>query len=156
MWLFLTVVNWFSYQVNRIDLFSSTLQRKEYDAQIFYLENRKEKKRKISTGGESENGQGSESDSSSSDDHKKKKKSKHKKKEKHRRKKEAKRLAKLAAEADNQPEEPVNNEANEKTNELSGRDIMGLKTTIDPDEIPEIPAHKFLFRPTANDNNETR
>jgi hypothetical protein len=30
---------------------------------------------------------------------------------------------------------------------------MGLKTTIDPDEIPEIPAHKFLMRRSLNDNN---
>ncbi|CAM4989583.1 unnamed protein product, partial [Rotaria socialis] len=47
------------------------------------------------------------------------------------------------------------NKTDEKSNELSGRDMMGLKTTIDPDEIPEIPAHKFLLRPNANDNNET-
>jgi hypothetical protein len=30
---------------------------------------------------------------------------------------------------------------------------MGLKTTIDPDEIPEIPEHKFLMRKDLNDNN---
>lgn len=29
---------------------------------------------------------------------------------------------------------------------------MGLKTTIDPGEIPEIPEHKFLFRKDLNEN----
>ncbi|CAF4779684.1 unnamed protein product, partial [Rotaria socialis] len=30
---------------------------------------------------------------------------------------------------------------------------MGLKGVIDPDEIPEIPAHKFLMRGNLIDNN---
>ncbi len=117
------------------------------------LENNKEKKRKISTGDESENEQGSEKSSSSSDENdKKKKKSKHKKKEKHRRKKEAKRLAKISIEEENKLDQSTNT-INEKSNEISGRDIIGLKTTIDPEEIPEIPAHKFLMRRNLNDNN---
>ncbi|CAF3831408.1 unnamed protein product, partial [Adineta steineri] len=120
---------------------------------VLISKNNKQKKRKISTGGESDNHAESGSDSSSSDDQKKKKKSKHKKKEKHRRKKEDKRLAKLAAaaaaEEENESDQQLN-KTDEKSNELSGRDMMGLKTTIDPDEIPEIPAHKFLLRPNAN------
>jgi hypothetical protein len=32
---------------------------------------------------------------------------------------------------------------------------MGLKTIIDPDEIPEVPENKFLLRRSLNDNNET-
>ncbi len=118
------------------------------------LETNKEKKRKISTGEESENEQGGESSSASDENDKKKKKSKHKKKERHRRKREAKRLAKLSVEEENRSD-PTTNTTTEKSNEISGRDIMGLKTTIDPDEIPEIPAHKFLMRKSLNDNNET-
>jgi hypothetical protein len=87
-------------------------------------------------------------------DDKKKKTSKHKKKEKHRRKKEAKRVAKLAVEEENQVDQSTNNTI-EKPNEISGRDIMGLKTIIDPDEIPEVPENKFLLRRNLNDNNET-
>ena len=41
----------------------------------------------------------------------------------------------------------------EKSNEISVKDIMGLKTTIDPTEIPEIPEHKFLMRKDLNDSN---
>ena len=102
------------------------------------LENKKTKKRKVSTE--------DASNSSSSDEEKKKKKSKHKKKEKHRRKKEAK----LSGEEENQIEE-TKAVVNEKSNDISGRDIMGLKTTIDPSEIPEIPQHKFLMRKSLNE-----
>ena len=121
---------------------------------IFVLENNKEKKRKISTGDERENDQDSESGSSSSENDKKKKKSKHKKKEKHRRKKEAKRLAKLSLEEENQSDQTANTTV-DKSNEISGKDMMGLKTSIDPQEIPEIPEHKFLMRKDLNDNNPT-
>ena len=119
----------------------------------FCLEETKKKKRKISTEEESENEQGSGSGGSSDDEGgKKKKKSKHKKKEKHRRKKESKRLAKLSAEEENQPDQPANTIV-EKSNEISGKDMMGLKTNIDPGEIPEIPEHKFLLRRDLNENN---
>ncbi|CAF4792145.1 unnamed protein product, partial [Rotaria sp. Silwood1] len=121
---------------------------------VLVSKSHKKKKHKISTGDESGNEQISESSSSSNDDDKKEKKSKRKKKEKHQQKKEAKRLAKLSIEQENKLDEPTNNIIKE-SNEISGRDIMGLKTTIAPDEIPEIPAHKFLMRPTLNDNNET-
>jgi cyclophilin family peptidyl-prolyl cis-trans isomerase len=127
---------------------------KKQKINLYNLENNKEKKRKISTGAESENEHGSESDSSLSADDKKKKTSKHKKKEKHRRKKEAKHAAKLAVEEENQVDQSTNNTI-EKPNEISGRDIMGLKTIIDPDEIPEVPENKFLLRRSLNDNNET-
>jgi hypothetical protein len=116
------------------------------------LENKKEKKRKISTEDENEDNQESESSSSSDENDKKKKKSKHKKKEKHRKKKEAKRLAKISIEEENRSDQ-ITNTTIEKSNEISGRDIMGLKTTIDPDEIPEIPAHKFLMRRNLTDSN---
>lgn len=60
----------------------------------------------------------------------------------------------MSLEEENKPEQSNTNI--EKSNEISGRDIMGLKTTIDPEEIPEIPAHKFLMRRSLNDaNNET-
>jgi hypothetical protein len=119
---------------------------------LIFLEDNKEKKRKISTGDEHENDHDSESGSSSNENEKKKKKSKDKKKEKHRRKKEAKRLAKLSTEEENRSDQTANTTV-DKPNEISGRDIMGLKTTIDPDEIPEIPEHKFLMRKDLNDNN---
>ena len=120
------------------------------------LENNKQKKRKISTGEESENEEGSESSSSSVTEKqkKKKKKSKHKKKEKHRRKKDGKTSEAEAPEEENAAK-PVTEDAPDKATEISGRDIMGLKTTIDPEEIPEIPAHKFLLRPNPNENTET-
>jgi hypothetical protein len=123
---------------------------------LSYLENSKQKKRKISTGEESENEDGSESSSSSVTDKqkKKKKKSKHKKKEKHRRKKDAKNSEVEVVDEEN-VSKPVDEDAPEKLTEISGRDIMGLKTSIDPDEIPEIPAHKFLSRPNPNENKET-
>ncbi|CAF1278531.1 unnamed protein product, partial [Rotaria sordida] len=119
---------------------------------VLISKSHKKKKHKISTGDESENEQGSESSPSSNDDEKKEKKVKRKKKEKHQRKKEAKRLAKLNVEEENKPDETTNNILKESS-EISGRDIMGLKTTILLEEIPEIPAHKFLMRPTLNDNN---
>jgi hypothetical protein len=131
---------------------SKTNKNLFFSFKYLFLESNKEKKRKISTADESENEHGSESNSSSSDEEKKKKISKHKKKEKHRRKKEAKRLAKLSIEQENKTDQTTNNTI-EKSNELSGRDMMGLKTTIDPDEIPEIPKHKFLMRHTLDDNN---
>ena len=106
------------------------------------LENKKTKKRKVSTE--------DASNSSSSDEEKKKKKSKHKKKEKHRRKKEAK----LSGEEENQIEE-TKAVVNEKSNDISGRDIMGLKTTIDPSEIPEILMRKSLNE-TNNENANAR
>jgi peptidyl-prolyl isomerase G (cyclophilin G) len=134
-------------------LVSSKTDKNLFFNRLVYLENNKEKKRKISTGEESENEPGSGSNASSSDEDKKKKKSKHKKKEKHRRKKEAKRLAKLTIEEENKPDQSTNDTV-EKSNELSGRDMMGLKTTIDPDEIPEIPKHKFLMRHNLTDNND--
>lgn len=120
------------------------------------LEAAKQKKRKISTGEESENEDGSESSASSATEKlkKKKKKSKHKKKEKHRRKRDAKNAEPEAAEEENVAK-AVDEDAPEKSTEISGRDIMGLKTSIDPEEIPEIPAHKFLSRPNPNENTET-
>lgn len=104
----------------------------------------------MSAGDDSENEQDSESGASSKDDDKKKKKSKHKKKEKHRRKKETK----VDVEEINKSDQSTKNILKEP-NEISGRDILGLKTTIDPDEIPEIPAHKFLMRGSLTDNNTT-
>ncbi|CAF4392469.1 unnamed protein product, partial [Rotaria magnacalcarata] len=112
----------------------------------------KKKKHKTSTGNESKNEQGSESSSSSLEDDKKEKNKKRKKNEKHQQKKEAKRLAKVAADQENKLDQSTNN-VNKEPTEISGRDIMGLKGVIDPDEIPEIPAHKFLMRGNSNDNN---
>ena len=88
-----------------------------------------------------------------------KKRSKRKKKEKHQRKKEAKRQAKIEKVVDEEEKKPdqLEDKILEEPSEISGRDIMGLKTSVDPDEIPEIPAHKFLMRHTFDDdkNNET-
>ncbi|CAF4937202.1 unnamed protein product, partial [Rotaria socialis] len=80
----------------------------------------------------------SESSSSSLEEDKKEKNKKRKKNEKHQQKKEAKRLAKVAADQENKLEQSINN-VNKEPTEISGRDIMGLKGVIDPDEIPEIP-----------------
>ncbi|CAF0762184.1 unnamed protein product [Didymodactylos carnosus] len=86
---------------------------------------------------------------------KKKLSKKKKKKEKHRKKKKyAKKLAKLAKlnEQDDHKgeEDPLQElEAKKKIsneNEVSGREMMGLKTMIDPEEVPEIPTQKFLLR----------
>lgn len=49
---------------------------------------------------------------------------------------------------------PAKDNPDEKTKEFSARDIIGLKTTIDPEEIPGIPAHKFLMRSSNNENND--
>jgi hypothetical protein len=123
------------------------------------LESNKAKKRKISTGDESENVEDEEEDesSSSSDNDEKKKKSKHskksKKKEKHRRKKEAKRLAKKNDSITGEDDNEVEN-TGDKNNEISGRNITSLKATIDADAVPNIPEHKFLTRPTLNDKDK--
>ena len=118
-------------------------RRKSDSSNFGRLETHKAKKRKASTADENASESSSDSTDNEEKSKKKKKKSKHKKKEKHQRKSEKK----------GEEASPVKETAAEKSNELSAKDIMGLKTSINPDEIPEIPAHKFLMRanpPTEN------
>ena len=149
-WLYHIVVNLYLSQV-RVKVHNYS-----HDVSITLLESKKEKKRKISTGEESENGNGSDRSSSSGGEKskKKKKKSKHKKKDKHHRNKETKDVEQPTAETEDQPIQETT-EKKKLSNEISGRDMMGLKMTIDPDEIPEIPQHKFLMRKINNETNET-
>lgn len=115
-------------------------------------EKKKEKKRKVSTGGESE----SSSSSKNEKKKKKKKKSKHKKKEKHHSKERSTDKAeKVHVEQENQSQTIVHEEKRAEK-EISAREIIGLKTTIDPDEIPEIPQHKFLMRKVDNDTDNQK
>ena len=113
-----------------------TKQKKRKTYLIRFIESNKSKKRKLSTGDENDEDNNDDENHSTTDNDEKKKKSKHnkksKRKEKHRKKKQTKHLARSTEDK---------NDVDNSMNEISRRDNIDHKSTIDSDVISEQKLH---------------